>query len=388
MIESSKNLSGANVLHYGMVGGGEDSFIGDVHRKSAMYDGKCKIVCGCFSRDYENTLRTGAALGISPDRLYRDFNEMAQREKERDGGIDFAVIVTPNSSHFLAAKAFLEAGIHVVCEKPLTCTVEQAGALRDLAREKDLILCVPYNYSGYPLVKQARKLVRDGKIGDVVMVMGEYPQDWLMDTVERGGQRQAAWRTDPGLSGVSNCVGDIGSHIENTVAYITGMKIKSLCAKLDIIGEERVLDTNASVLLEYANGATGMYWSSQVAAGYDNGLRVRVFGTKGSLEWAQEFPNVMSVTFKGQPTQTYCRGNGYLDDVASSRLPSGHSEGYNDAFANVYNSFATALLLKKDGQSVSSAECDYQDAEAGIDGVRFIHKCVESSQKGSVWVEM
>lgn len=388
MIESSKSESSRQILRYGMVGGGENSFIGDVHRKASKFDGKCEIVAGCFSRDYDNTLRTGASLGIDAGRLYKTYDDMAVAEQKREDCIDFAIIVTPNYAHYGAVKAFLTHGINVVCDKPLVCTVEEALDLKSIAEKNDLLLCVTYNYAGYPLVKQARKMIADGKIGDIIMVMGEYPQDWLITEIEKEGQKQAAWRTDPKYSGISNCIGDIGSHIENTVAYITGLKIKSLCAKLDIIGKDRTLDTNASVMIKYNNGGSGIYWASQVASGNDNGLRVRIFGTKGSIEWAQEFPNTMNVSFAGEPTQIFARGHGYLDAVASSRLPSGHTEGYYEAFANIYNSFATALLSKKAGKPISYKEADYQSVDEGLDGVKFIHKCVESSQKGAVWVDL
>ncbi|HOV69032.1 MAG TPA: Gfo/Idh/MocA family oxidoreductase, partial [Clostridia bacterium] len=268
-----------------------------------------------------------------------------------------------------------------------TITVEEAEQLRNLAAKNDLLFCVTYTYSGYPLVKQAKKLIADGKLGDIIMVMGEYPQDWLITPAEES-VKQAAWRTDPKYSGVSNCIGDIGSHIENTVSYITGLKIKSLCAKLDIIGKGRKLDTNGSILVKYDNGASGVYWASQVAIGNDNALKVRIFGTKGSIEWAQEDPNVMKVTYLGQPTQIFARGHGYLDKVGSGRIPSGHTEGYYEAFANIYNNFANALLSKKAGKPLSPEEADYPDITAGVEGVRFITKCVESSQKGAVWVDL
>jgi len=232
------------LIEYGMVGGGEGAFIGDAHRKAASLDGKCRLAAGCFSRDYENTLRTGEILGLAGDRLYKSYEEMAVEESGRDDGIDFVTIVTPNNKHFPIAKAFLENGISVVCDKPLVLTVEQGEELVSLSRQKDLLFCVTYTYSGYPMVKQAREMIKKGLLGDILFVMAEYPQDWLMTTIEKQGSKQAAWRTDPAQSGVSNCMGDLGSHIEHTVAYITGLKIRSLSAKLDIIGEGRTLDNN------------------------------------------------------------------------------------------------------------------------------------------------
>jgi len=387
MIESSKATAAKGKLLYGMVGGGEGAFIGDVHRKTAAFDGKCALTAGAFSRDFSATQRTGAALGLDEDRLYPDFETMAREESARENGIDFAVIAAPNYAHYDAAKAFLANGIHVVCEKPLTFTAQQAEDLKQLAAERRLLLCVMYSYSGYPMLHQARAMVRAGEIGDVLMVMGEYPQDWLIEVIE-GESRQAAWRTDPAMAGVSNCTGDIGSHIENTAAFVTGLKIKRLLAKLDIVGADRTLDTNSCVLLEFENGASGMYWSSQVAVGNDNALQLRVYGTKGSVEWEQEFPNVMRFTRAGEPTQTLNRGHGYLSPEAASRLPSGHSEGYFEAFSNIYSRFADALLKLKSGAALDDADLDFPNVDDGIEGVKFIHACVESSKNDSQWVTL
>jgi len=387
MIESSKSSSARIKLRYGMVGGGAGAFIGDVHRKTAAFDGKCALTAGAFSRDFEVTKQTGKELGLAEERFYPDFKAMAEEEAKRADGIDFAVIAAPNYAHYDAAKAFLENGIHVVCEKPLTFTVEQAQDLKRLAEEEGLLLCVMYSYSGYPMLHQARAMVRAGEIGEVLMVMGEYPQDWLIEVIE-GESRQAAWRTDPAMAGVSNCTGDIGSHIENTAAFVTGLKIKRLLARLDIVGAGRTLDTNSAVLLEYANGATGMYWSSQVAVGNDNALKIRVYGTKGSLEWEQEFPNVLRFTKAGEPAQTLNRGHGYLYPDAASRLPSGHSEGYHEAFANIYSKYADALLKLNAGQALDAADLDFPGVDEGIEGVKFIHACVESSKRDSAWVTL
>lgn len=379
------------VLSYGMVGGGIGSFIGDVHRKAAAFDGKAKLVAGCFSRDFENTRQTGANLGLDPDRLYRTYAEMAETEGARADGIDFVSIVTPNNTHYPIAKAFLENNINVVCDKPLTFTPAEATELVDLAQAKGLLFCVTYTYSGYPMVKQAREMVRQGCIGEVRTVVAEYPQGWLATPVEKSGtNRQAAWRTDPNQSGRSNCVGDIGSHIENTVAYITGLKIKSLCANLDIFGEGRSLDDNAGILVRYDTGATGIYWASQVAIGHDNGLKVRIFGTKGSIEWEQENPNYLRVALVDQPVLIYSRGGGYLYPAAAElcRIPAGHPEGYYEAFANIYTAFCRALLKKKAGLELTEQDLDFPDAVAGLAGVKFINKCVDSSAAGSVWVDL
>lgn len=390
MIEGKDEKSCGKVVTYGMVGGGEGAFIGDVHRKAAAFDRKAVLVAGCFSRNYDNTLATGKDLGLDAGRLYADYREMTQKEAARADKIDCAVIVTPNYAHFEAARAFLENGIHVVCDKPLCFEVSQAEELEQLARRNGLLFCVTYTYSGYPMVKQAREMVRRGDIGAIRVVMGEYPQDWLATEIEKGGQRQAAWRTDPQFTGISNCVGDIGSHIENTVSYITGLKIEKLCAHLDSFGADRVLDDNAEILLKYNNGATGVYWSSQVAIGHDNGLKVRVFGTKGSIEWEQENPNYLKVAYLGEPVRILTRGAGYLYPQAArlNRIPTGHPEGYYEAFANIYTAFSNALLKKKAGAELTEEDLDFPGAAAGVDGVKFINRCVESAKQGSIWVAL
>ena len=391
MIGSSKTSKAANVLRYGMVGGGQGAFIGDVHRKAAQFDGKTELIAGCFSRDYQNTLATGAALGIDDEsRLYQTFEGMAKTEGAREDKIDFVVIVTPNTTHYPIAKAFLENGIHVVCDKPLTPEVADAKELAELAEQKGLFFCVTYTYTGYPMVKHAREMVQNGDIGDIRFINAEYPQDWLATSVEKEGNKQAAWRTNPEFTGKSNCVGDIGSHTENLAAYISGLKIRSLCARLDIFGEERVLDDNASIMLEYENGAKGLYWTSQIAIGHDNDLRIRIYGTKGSIEWSQEDPNYLKVSLLGQPTTMLSRGRDelYPHAAAYPRIPSGHPEGYFEAFANIYSTFANALLKKKAGEELSADDLDFPTVQDGISGVEFIGKCVESSQQGAVWLDM
>jgi predicted dehydrogenase len=388
MIEGSADSGISGKLCYGMVGGGPGAFIGDVHRKSIALDGMAEIVSGCFSRSYDGTLATGKGLGIAEDRLYKTFEEMAQAEGKRADKIDFVVIVTPNVSHFPAAKAFLNQGIHVVCDKPLCFEESEAAELAELAKKNKLLFGVTYTYTGFPAVKHAREMIRRGEIGDIIYVNGEYPQDWLITPQEKEGSKQAAWRTDPALAGKSNCVGDIGSHIENMISYVTGLKIKSVCARLDKIGPGRVLDDNATIMLEYNNGAKGVYWSSQVALGYDNGLKFRIFGTKGALEWRVEDPNYLRVSLLGKPIYTLSRGRDVLYPRAQSlsRVPSGHPEGYFEALANIYKTYAGALIKQKAGEPLSEDDLDFPNAENGFDGVKFIGKCVESSQKGAVWV--
>lgn len=388
MIEGSAQSSGAT-LRYGMVGGGQGAFIGDVHRKAIALDGSASLVAGCFSRAHQNTLATGRGLGLPDDRLYRSFEEMAEAEARRKDGIDFVVIVTPNAVHHAAAKAFLSRGIPVVCDKPLVFEVSEAEELAALAKARDLLFCVTYTYTGYPAVKQAREMIARGDIGEVRFVNAEYPQEWLSTLVEKEGQKQAAWRTDPTQTGKSNCVGDIGSHVENLVRYVTRLEIARLCARLDTFVAGRVLDDNASILVEYRGGAKGLYWSSQIAVGYDNALRIRVFGSRGSIQWSQESPNYLTVARLGRPTEVLSRGRDgfYPHAQGYSRIPSGHPEGYFEAFANIYKTFTAALAKKKAGGKPSAEELDFPGLDDGASGVRFIGRCVESSRKGAAWVD-
>ncbi|MEI6387605.1 MAG: Gfo/Idh/MocA family oxidoreductase [Spirochaetota bacterium] len=390
MIEGSKGGAEARVLRYGMVGGGPGAFIGDVHRKAIGLDSLAVLAAGCFSREHGKTLETGRSLGLPDDRLYADFESMATGEAKRSDGIDFVVIVTPNAQHYPAAKAFLAQGINVVCDKPLTFETAEAEELGQLARQKGLLFCVTYTYTGYPAVKHAREMIRKGEIGDIRFVNAEYPQEWLATPIEKEGQKQAAWRLDPKQTGKSSCVGDIGSHVENMVSYMTGLEIASLCARLDSFVAGRVLDDNASIMVNYKGGAKGLYWSSQVAIGFDNALRVRVCGSKGTIQWSQENPNYLVISRLGEPTVTLSRGrDGFHAHAQSySRIPSGHPEGYFEAFANIYKTFITALMKKKAGGTPTEAELDFPGVEAGISGVRFIGKCVDSSRKGAIWLDM
>ena len=284
MIEGQESFQTGVKLKYGMIGGGQGAFIGDIHRKSIAMDGKAEITAGCFSQDYDNTLITGKMLGLNEDRLYRTYEEMLEAEGKREDKIDFVVIVTPNKHHHAIAKAALENNIHVVCDKPVTTKSEEACELAELSRNRDLFFCVTYTYTGYPIIKHIRDIIAQGILGDIRFINGEYPQDWLATKLEETGQKQAAWRTDPSLAGESNCVGDIGSHIENMVSYLTGLKIEALCARLDSIIPSRPLDDNASIMLEYSNGAKGLYWSSQIAVGNDNPFKLRIFGSKAGVE--------------------------------------------------------------------------------------------------------
>ena len=389
MIEGGKGGSSFHRLTYGMVGGGPGAFIGDVHRKAIGLDSMAEIVAGAFSKDLSKTLETGKALGIDESRLYPDFETMAEKESKRPDPIDFVVIVTPNAQHYPAAKAFLSRGINVSCDKPLTFEVAEAEELGRLAKQKGLLFCVTYTYTGYPAVKHAREMIKRGDIGDIRFVNAEYPQEWLATAIEKEGQKQAAWRLDPKQTGKSSCVGDIGSHVENMVSYLTGLKIASLCARLDSFVAGRVLDDNASIMVNFKGGAKGLYWTSQVAVGCDNALKIRIFGTTGTLQWSQENPNYLTVSRLGVPTVTLSRGRDgfYPHAQGYSRIPSGHPEGYFEAFANIYKTFVAALAKRKAGGTLTEADLDFPGAEDGASGVKFIGKCVDSSQKGAVWLD-
>ncbi len=388
MIEGQDFLETGEKLKYGMIGGGQGAFIGDVHRKSIAMDGKAEITAGCFSRDFDNTKITGKQLGINEDRLYRSYEEMLETESKRQDRIDFLIIVTPNKFHYAIAKAALENGFHVVCDKPVTTRSEDAYELAELSRNNDLLFCVTYTYTGYPIIKHIRDLIAQGVLGDVRFIQGEYPQDWLATELEKTGQKQAAWRTDPSQAGISNCVGDIGSHIENMVSYLTGLKIRSLCARLDSIIPSRPLDDNASILLEYDQGAKGLYWSSQIAVGNDNPFRIRIFGSKAGVEWCQETPNHCRISYIDKPTEIISRGRDQMSLRAQrlSRIPSGHPEGYFEAFANIYSVFIDAIRKKIAGETLTEDDLDFPGIEEGIQGVRFIEKCVGSSNKGATWI--
>lgn len=371
-------------LRYGMVGGGEGAFIGGVHRKGAEYDGLCRLAAGCFSRDFANTLRTGRRLGIEPERLYGSYEDMAKQEALLEDGIEFVVVVTRNASHFAVCKAFLQQGIHVMCDKPLTISLQEARELQNLAKKNHVLIGVSYAYSGYPMVKQARELIRHGHIGDVRTVMAEYLQEGIANPQRRTNN----WRLSPEQQGPSFAVADIGCHIEHTVKYMTGLEIASVCAGFDRHEETGPLETHANILVRFKGGASGVYSCSKLAIGYKNGLQVRIFGTTGSLEWNQEYPEELRVAKLGQPQQLWCRGRDALYPAAASfnRLPGGHPEGLYESFANLYSSFAKALISLNQGSIDRFVPTDFPCIEDGVAGVEFISHCVESAAKHGEWV--
>jgi predicted dehydrogenase len=375
-------------LRYGMVGGGPGSFIGEAHRRSINMDGKAELIAGCFSRSYENTLLRGSELGLAKDRCYATPEEMAMAEAARDDGIDFVVVVTPNISHYSMCKAFLEAGIHVACDKPLAVSVAQAEELERLSKEKDLLFLVTYTYIGHVTAKHAKEIIKAGELGKIRTVAAEYPQGWLAYEGEAGG-KQGAWRCDPSQSGNTNCLGDLGTHIENAVTSMTGLKIKRVLARMDKVVPGRKLDDNDFVMAEFEGGATGLFWCSQVAIGHDNSLRLRIYGESGSIQWFQEDPEKITVIKKDGSLTEHHRGYGTIAPGAAkyTRLPSGHTEGWFEAMANLYRSFFECLEAKKKG-AFTPDMIDYPTVSDGVEGIRFVEACLKSQALGNVWVDL
>lgn len=376
------------VVRYGMVGGGPGAFIGDAHRKAISLDSSAQLVAGCFSRNPEKCKEQGALLGIDESRCYKNYAEMAKAEAAREDRIDFVVVVTPNNSHYEICKAFLEAGISVSCDKPLTTTAEEAEELQKIAEEKGLLFMVTYTYTGHVTMKFMRDMIKEGKIGTIRTVMAEYPQGWLYNENDWGG-KQGEWRCDPTQSGRVNCLGDLGTHVENAVATVTGLKVKRVLAKMDVVVPGRKLDDNDQILVEYEGGATGVNWTSQFAIGCDNSLRLRIYGSKGTLLWFQENPE--EVIFIGEDgiRQSIKRGYGAVTPTAAKygRLPSGHTEGWIEAMANLYRSFAECVAAKKDG-TFQKDMIDYPTIEEGVAGLKYVEACLESNDNGNVWVEL
>lgn len=377
-------------LKYAMIGGGPGAFIGGVHRTAVRINDEAELVAWADVIPEAERLAAGAEMGVAADRIYGSFEEMAEAEGSREDKIDWVDIVTPNRFHYPAAKAFLEKGINVVCEKPLCFTTEEGRDLKKIAAENGCLFCVTYTYTGHLMAREARQLVRDGVIGEIRMVMGEYPQDWLLDSLETITEDNKPWRADPTLSGRGAAVADLGTHIENWVNYVTGLQIDKLCCNLDIFGQGGVLDNNVEALIKFKGGATGIYWTSQVAIGFDNALKIRIFGDKGTIEFVQEENNYLRVSMRGEPPRIYTRGAGYLTPEANkyNRVPTGHPEGLTEAFANIYKDFCSAIRDKKAGKAVNEDDYGYPTVQMGIDGVEFFNKCVDSHEAGAVWVDV
>lgn len=382
----------------GMVGGGTGAFIGAVHRMAARLDGAIDFVAGALSSTPEKAKASGRALGLADDRAYGSWQEMIEGEAARPAGerIDFVSVVTPNDTHFAVAKGFIEAGFGVICDKPLVHTSAQASELMRLVGDKGVVFAVTYNYSGYPLVKQAREMVRAGAIGAIRKIIVEYNQGWLATKLEASGQKQADWRTDPARSGLGGAIGDIGSHAEQLVSYITGLELEAICADLTTFVEGRRLDDDASLLLRFAPeragamGARGILTASQVCVGQENDLRIRIWGERGGIEWRQEEPNRLIVKAIDEPDRIYRRSNGYLGEAAAAntRLPAGHPEAFIEAFANVYRGACSAIRAKLAGPSgAGEPHLDFPTIIDGARGVHFIEKTVESSRSDAKWTD-
>lgn len=371
-------------IRLGMVGGGKDAFIGAVHRIASRIDGRYELVAGALSSTPEKALESGQALGLKQDRIYADFEEMAKREARLKDGIEAVAIVTPNHVHYPAAKAFLKRGIHVICDKPLTSTLADAKKLVKAAESSDALFFLTHNYTGYPMVRQAREMVQNGDLGTIRVIQVEYPQDWL--TVEQSN-KQADWRTDPARSGAGGSTGDIGTHAYNLACFITGQSAESLAADLQSVVPGRQVDDNGHVMLRYASGARGMLWCSQVAPGNENNLKIRVYGDKGGLEWHQENPNYLHVTPFGEPKRIVTRGGaGMLDSIApATRIPPGHPEGYLEGFANLYKDAADVIRARQAGRKMDSLVPGIDD---GLAGVQFVDACVRSSARNAAWVKL
>lgn len=372
-------------LRAGIVGGGIGSFIGAIHRVAVQLDGQAELVAGAMSTDPQKAEASAQAWYL--DRSYKSFEEMARAEAGRADGIDFVMITTPNHMHFPVARAFLEQGIHVVSDKPMTFSLQEAQELVELVERSNLVYALTHNYTGYPAVRQARHMVRSGQLGKIRKVLVEYIQDWLMTAAEKTGSKQAEWRTDPKRSGIAGCVGDIGTHGENLMQFITGLKIQSLCADLTTFVEGRLLDDDANILLRLENGAKGLLTCSQVASGEENNLNIRVYGTKAGLEWHQMEPNTLIFKQPGQPQQTWRTGQPYMSDEAKAvtRTPAGHPEGFFEAFANIYK---MAIGDIRRAESGAKPQGGYPTVYDGLRGMRFITSAVESSQKGATWVHV
>ena len=381
-------------LRMGMIGGGKDAFIGAVHRIAANIDGLIELSCGALSANPDKALESGKLLFLPEDRIYKSYEEMITKESKlpADKRMDFVSIVTPNHVHFGPAMMALDNGFNVVIEKPITFTLDEAKQLKKKVEETGLILCLTHTYSGYPMVKQAKQMVKDGVLGKIRKVWVEYPQGWLSKLSEREGNAQAAWRTDPKKSGKSGCMGDIGTHAAHLAEYITGLKITKLCADLNIMVDGRALDDDGNVLLKFENGAAGVLMASQVAAGEENALKIRVYGEKGGVEWAQHEPNTLLVKWLDQPTQILRAGGNYGDRLSSyathnCRTPGGHPEGYLEAFGNIYRNFALTLSAKIDGTTPTPEMLDFPKVDEGIRGMGFIDNVVLSSQSENKWTD-
>jgi predicted dehydrogenase len=380
----------ARRLRLGMVGGGRGALIGAVHRMAARLDDRYTLVCGALSSDAERARESGADLLLDPDRIYTTVDDMIAGERTRDDPMDVVAIVTPNHLHYAAARRCLEAGFHVICDKPLTTSVEEAEALCAAAEDTGRLLAVTYNYSGYPLVRSAREMVRAGELGSIHRLQVEYLQDWLLQPLEATGHKQASWRTDPALGGPGGCVADIGSHAFHLAEFISGLRVVRLAAELTTLVPDRRVDDSAQVSVSFDNGARGALWASQVATGHENDLEIRVYGDRASLTWRQESPNQLVLTPFGEPSRTITRSTPAAGSQAAhaSRIPPGHPEGFIEAFAQIYRDVAERIVAAANGVPPSPESLLAPDGRDGLRGVRFVHAAVESSRRGMQWMDL
>ncbi|MBL7770683.1 MAG: Gfo/Idh/MocA family oxidoreductase [Flavipsychrobacter sp.] len=378
-------------LRMGMIGGGNDAFIGAIHRLAANMDGKIELVCGALSINKDIAIESGKSLFLAPERTYTSYDEMLEKEAAlpEDVRMDFVTIVTPNFAHFAPAMMALEKGFHVVIEKPITLSLEEAIALDQKVKETGLVLCLTHTYTGYPLVKEARKLVQSGKIGKVRKVYVEYRQGWLSRLSEREGNAGAAWRTDAKKSGKSGVMGDIGTHAFNLAEYISGLEVAELCANLNVVVENRALDDDGAVLLKFNSGASGVLIATQIAAGEENNLSIRIYGELGGIEWHQQEPNSLQLKWYDKPMETLRAGSGYLSDIGrhNCRTPGGHPEGYLEAFANIYRNFSLTLAARINGTAVNAEVVEFPSVKEGIRGMAFIENVVKSNESSEKWVK-
>ena len=378
-------------LRMGMVGGGRGAFIGAVHRMAANLDGKIELVAGAFSSDPEKSRLSGEDFFLSPDRVYGSYEEMAEKEAAREDRIDFVTIVVQNHLHVAVAKTFLEAGFNVICDKPLSSNLEDAKDLQNLVHSSGRVFCLTHNYTGYPMVKEARRMVQDGELGRLLKVVAEYPQGYAVGDVEGEGQGQISnWRADPAIAGSSNCMGDIGTHAHNLVRYICGIEVDELAAELSAFIPGRELDDDGNCLVRFTDGVKGIIYASQISNGDENNLNIRAYGTKASIEWHQEDPNELIVKYANAPRKVYRRGNEYLGEAASlnSRTPFAHPEGFIEAFANVYLAAAAAIADQIEGKDPPAEGYDFPTVDDGVAGNAFIKACVDSSRRNAAWTKL
>jgi predicted dehydrogenase len=378
-------------LRLGMIGGGQGAFIGAVHRIAAQLDGEYELVCGAFSSDPGKSKASGELLGLQPDRVYTSYKELFEKEKQlpEDQRVQVISIVTPNHVHFEPAKLALESGFHVVLDKPMTFSLAEAHELRKVAERTGKLFCLTHTYTGYPMVKEARQLVASGKLGKIRKVYVEYPQGWLSTFEEGSNNKQASWRTDPGQSGIAGAMGDIGTHAFNLAEYVSGLEVTKLCADINIVVEGRKLDDDGAVLLKFNNGASGVLFATQIAAGEENNVKIRVYGEHGGVEWQQSDENTLLVKWLNKPAEIWRTGTGYVSSFAkhNSRTPAGHPEGYLEAFANLYRNFALCVKAELEGSAPQPEWQDYPGIEEGVRGMAFIENVIASGKSDNKWLD-